>query len=196
MKNTRIILVFAAVIAFAFAFTMPKTSVKVDTQSSFITWKGYKVTGQHYGKVKLKSGSLDFEGAKLVGGAFEIDMTSITDEDMQGGGADKLVGHLKSDDFFGVAKYPTAKFVITKAVEAKPGEYRIKGDFTLKTTTKPISFNAIVTEKDGTKTATATIKLDRSEYDVRYGSGSFFENLGDKTIYDEFDLEVTLVLAK
>jgi polyisoprenoid-binding protein YceI len=194
MKNIRIILALVAVIAFA--FTMPITTVKVDTQASYITWKGYKVTGQHYGKVKLKNGSLNFEGAKLVGGSFEMDMTSITNEDLQGGGATKLVGHLKSEDFFGVEKYPTAKFVVTKISEAKPGEYRVKGDLTIKSTTKPVSFNAFVTEKDGTKTATATIKLDRSEYDIRYGSGSFFDGLGDKTIYDEFDLEVNLVVAK
>lgn len=194
MKNIRIILALVAVIAFA--FTMPKTAMKVDTQASYITWKGYKVTGQHYGKVKLKNGNLDFDGAKLVGGSFEMDMTTINCEDLQGGGADKLVGHLKSEDFFGVAKYPTAKFVITKAIEAKPGEYRIKGDLTIKSTTKPVSFNAFVTEKEGKKTATATIKLDRSEYDIRYGSGSFFDGLGDKTIYDEFDLEVNLVVAK
>lgn len=193
MKNTLLIFTLAAI---AFAFTFPKETLKVDTGASYISWKGYKVTGQHYGKVKLKNGNLEYENGKLVGGNFEIDMTTITSEDMQGSYADKLVGHLKSDDFFGVTKYPTAKFVITKAAEAKPGEYRIKGDLTIKETTKPISFNALVSEKDGKQVATATMKIDRSEYDVRYGSGSFFDNLGDKTIYDEFDLEVTLVAGK
>lgn len=193
MKNTLVILTLAVI---AFAFTFPKEALKVDTGASYISWKGYKVTGQHYGKVKLKSGSLEYENGKLVGGNFEIDMTTITSEDLQGGYADKLVGHLKSDDFFGVTKYPTAKFVITKAAEAKPGEYRIKGDLTIKETTKPISFNATVSEKDGKQVANATMKIDRSEFDVRYGSGSFFDNLGDKTIYDEFDLEVTLVAGK
>lgn len=194
MKKTFAILTLIAVVAFA--FTMPKEALKVDTSASYVSWKAYKVTGQHYGKVKLKNGNLEYDNGKLVGGSFEIDMTTITCEDLQGGGNTKLVGHLKSDDFFGVEKYPTAKFVITKAAEAKPGEYRIKGDLTIKSTTKPISFNAMVSEKDGKKVATATIKLDRSEYDVRYGSGTFFENLGDKTIYDEFDLEVTLVASK
>ncbi|MFN7118433.1 MAG: YceI family protein [Saprospiraceae bacterium] len=194
MKNTLAILTLIA--AIAFAFTMPKEALKVDTNASYITWKGYKVTGQHYGKVKLKNGTLEYDNGKLTGGSFEIDMATITCEDLQGGGADKLVGHLKSDDFFGVAKYPTAKFVITKIAEAKAGEYRVKGDLTIKSTTKPISFNALVSEKEGKKVATATIKIDRSEYDVRFGSGSFFDNLGDKTIYDEFDLEVTLVAAK
>ncbi len=197
MKNAFAILsLFAIVSLVTIAATVPVQPANVDTKSSYITWKGYKVTGSHFGKVMLKSGSLDFNNGKLTGGSFEIDMTTITCEDMQGGGAQKLVGHLKSDDFFGVEKYPTAKFVITKAAEAKPGEYRIKGDLTIKSTTKPISFDAKMVEKDGNKVATATIKIDRSEFDVRYGSGSFFDNLGDKTIYDEFDLEVNLVVAK
>jgi polyisoprenoid-binding protein YceI len=194
MKNTLAMLTLVA--AITLAFTLPKEVLKVDTGASYINWKGYKVTGQHNGKVKLKGGSLTYDNGKLTGGNFEIDMTSITCEDLQGGGAQKLVGHLKSDDFFGVEKYPTAKFVITKVAEAKPGEYRVKGDLTIKNTTKPVSFNALVTEKEGKKVATATIKLDRSEYDVRFGSGTFFDNLGDKTIYDEFDLEVNLVAAK
>lgn len=192
-KNFAILTLIAAI---AFAFTMPKEMLKVDTDASYITWKGYKVTGQHHGKVKLKSGTLEYDNGKLVGGNFEINMTTITNEDLQGGGADRLVGHLKSEDFFGVEKYPTAKFVITKIAEAKAGEYRVKGDLTIKSTTKPVSFNALVSEKEGKQVATATIKIDRSEYDIRYGSGSFFENLGDKTIYDEFDLEVMLVANK
>lgn len=197
MKNAFAILsLFAIVSLVAIAATAPVQPAGVDTKSSYITWKAYKVTGSHYGKVMLKNGNLDFTNGKLTGGSFEIDMTTITCEDMQGGGAQKLVGHLKSDDFFGVEKYPTAKFVITKAAEAKPGEYRIKGDLTIKSTTKAISFDAKITEKEGNKVATATIKIDRSEFDVRYGSGSFFDNLGDKTIYDEFDLEVNLVVAK
>ncbi len=195
MKNTSLMLIFAVLFAtVATAFTSAIESLKVDTQASYIGWKGYKVTGQHYGKVMLKNGDLKFENGKLTGGSFEIDMTSIKVEDLTGEYAKKLEGHLKSDDFFGVEKFPTAKFVITKAAEAKLGEYRIKGNLTIKSTTKAISFDAKMTEKDGNKFATANIKIDRSEYDVRYGSGSFFDNLGDKTIYDEFDLEVNLIV--
>ncbi|MDX1939449.1 MAG: YceI family protein [Saprospiraceae bacterium] len=195
MKRSSAVLALVAVFALAtLAFTSAVTTSGVDTQASFIVWKGYKVTGQHHGKVLLKAGDLKFDSNnKLTGGSFEIDMTTITCEDLPGGGQ-KLVGHLKSDDFFGVEKYPTAKFVITKASEAKPGEYRIKGDLTIKATTKPISFDARISDKEGKKVAIANIKIDRSEYDIRFGSGSFFENLGDKTIYDEFDLEVNLAI--
>ncbi len=195
MKNTSFILALATVFALGtLAFNNAVANLKVDTQSSYITWNGYKVTGKHFGKVKIKDGDLKFEDGKLTSGSFEIDMTSIKVEDLSGDGAKKLEGHLKSEDFFGVEKYPTAKFVITRAAEAKPGEYRIKGDLTIKSTTKPITFDAYISEKGGKQTATAKIKIDRSEYNVRYGSGSFFDNLGNNTIYDEFDLEVNLIV--
>ena len=124
-------------------------------------------------------------------------MNSIACTDLSGEYAGKLVGHLKSDDFFGVANYPTAKFVITKVVSrGTPGAYKVQGDLTIKGITQSIKFNADLKE-DGTKTvAEAKITVDRSDYNIRYGSGSFFENLGDKTIYDDFDLEIKLVTNK
>jgi polyisoprenoid-binding protein YceI len=169
----------------------------VDTASSTVVWKGYKVTGSHTGTVKIKNGSLTWDAGKLTGGSFEIDMNSITDTDLDGEYAAKLVGHLKSDDFFGVTKYPTAKLVITKAIpQDTKGNYKLVGNLTIKETTKEIKFMAAVTETSGTITASGKITIDRSEYNVKYGSGSFFDGLGDKTIYDEFDLQVSLVAKK
>lgn len=194
MKN---LFALAIVAFFAFAFSPNNVGegTAVDTEKSVITWKGYKVTGEHAGTLKVKSGDLKFKEGKLTGGNFVIDMSSLAVTDLKGGGAKKLAGHLKSPDFFGTEKYPTAKFEITKVVSrGKKGEYKIIGNVTIKETTKEIKFNAFVTETNGVKTATADITLDRSEFDVRYGSGSFFDNLGDKTIYDEFDLSVSLVV--
>ena len=182
---------------FAMSFALVSTNYNVDVTSSNIVWNGYKVTGSHTGNVKVKSGKLNIEGGKLTGGSFEIDMNSITCTDMTGGGADKLVGHLKSDDFFGVATYPTAKFVISRAIAIDTkGNYKIIGNLTIKSTTKEIKFNANVVETEGVVKATGKITIDRSEYDVRFGSGSFFDSLGDKTIYDEFDMNVSLVAKK
>ena len=185
--------VLAAVVFVGLAFTNI-AEVSVDTSESYVTWKGYKVTGSHYGKVKLKEGNLAYENGQLVGGGFTIDMSTIGVEDLEGSYAQKLEGHLKSPDFFGVEKYPTADFVITKVISrGTPGSYKVIGDLTIKETTKEIKFNAQIDEKEGKKVATADITVDRSEFDVRYGSGSFFDNLGDKTIYDEFELTVNLV---
>ena len=195
MKKFSMFLVLVAVDSFS--FVKPPVKVPADLTSSYVKWTGYKVTGQHFGKVMLKSGSLEFEGDNLIGGAFEMDMTSITVEDLTGEGAKKLGGHLKSDDFFGVAAHPTSKFVITKVVSrGTPGAYKIIGNLNLKAATKELRFNADIKTIEGKQTAVAKIKLDRSEYDIRYGSGSFFDNLGDKTIYDEFDLEINLVYKK
>lgn len=178
------------------AFTTPPAEVMVDIEKSQIVWTGKKVTGSHDGTVNLKDGSLMMEGDMLKGGSFTIDMTSITNADMAGkDGAAKLEGHLKSTDFFNVAEYPDATLEITEVVHrGTPGSFKVVGNLTIKGITKPIKFNTNIAEEGGMKVATANIVVDRSEYDVRYGSGSFFDNLGDKTIYDEFELDVKLVL--
>lgn len=200
MKRNTLFMGLMAIIAFAgLAFTtVEPATVAVNTQESFIVWKGYKVTGSHHGKVKVKDGELSFdEAGMLTGGSFQIDMASISCDDLEGEWSDKLVGHLKSDDFFGVEKFPTAKFVIKEVISrGKPGEYKIVGDLTIKETTKEIKFNTAIQEEGSKRVATADITIDRSEYNVRYGSGSFFDNLGDKTIYDEFELSVNLVANK
>ena len=169
----------------------------VNAASSAIVWKGYKVTGEHTGTVKIKDGKLSFSNGVLNGGEFTIDMNSINNTDLEGEWAGKLVGHLKSDDFLGVASHPTSKLVITRAIALDTkGNYKIVGNLTIKGITKEVKFQANVKEANGSVNASGKITVDRSEYDIRYGSGSFFDGLGDKTIYDEFDLQVSLVAGK
>ncbi|WP_276392878.1 YceI family protein [Eudoraea chungangensis] len=163
-----------------------KKDVKVS--ESTVTWKAYKVTGSHTGTVDLKSGALMFEDGKLSGGEFEVDMTSLVSTDLEGEYKGKLEGHLKSDDFFGVEKFPTSSIVFKNIKATGKNSYEVTGDLTVKGITKPVTFDVSVY---GSK-ATATLKVDRAQYDVKYGSGSFFDDLGDKTIYDEFDLVVDL----
>ncbi len=167
--------------------------LKVKVDESTIAWTGRKVTGQHNGTLAIKEGTLNMEDGVLLGGSFTIDMTSITVLDQEGGGKTKLEGHLKSDDFFGVQTYPTATLVVTEANLKGSGLYSITADLTIKGITHPIIFDAVLKHESNQIVATADIKVDRSLYNVRYGSGKFFENLGDKTIYDEFDLAVKLV---
>lgn len=174
-----------------------KETFSANVAKSTITWKGYKVLGSHTGTIQLKEGKLDYTDGSLTGGYFIIDMATLDCTDLTGEYKDKLVGHLKSDDFFGVANHPTAKFQITKVISrGKPGEYKIVGNLTIKETTKEIKFLTTIDESSDAPVANATIKVDRSEFNVRYGSGSFFDNLGDNTIYDEFDLNISLVLNK
>ena len=160
----------------------------IDTESSKITWKAYKVTGSHEGTINLASGNLDFNGTTLTGGAFVVDMTTINTTDLEGEYKQKLDGHLHSDDFFGTATHKTASLEITSVKASGKNAYDATANLTIKNITKEVNFTISVY---GSK-ATASLKVDRSEFDVRYGSGSFFDNLGDKTIYDEFDLVVDL----
>ncbi|HKK79311.1 MAG TPA: YceI family protein [Phaeodactylibacter sp.] len=200
MKRSAIYtLILAAFAVAGMSFTNPVEGERdrrtVSVEESNIIWNGYKVTGSHTGTIKLKSGALEFEGDQLVGGEFAIDMTSIAVTDLSGEYQKKLEGHLKSQDFFGVEDHPTATFKITKVVSrGTPGDYKIIGDLTIKDITNEIKFLTNLKKDSGKTKATAEVKVDRSEYNVRYGSGSFFDNLGDKTIYDEFDLEVMLVV--
>lgn len=189
-----ILLSFLAIAAMS-ALTLQ--NYNVDVVNSVIVWKGYKVTGSHTGYVKLKNGNLQMADNVLTGGSFEIDMNSIKCTDLDGEWAGKLEGHLKSDEFFGTAANPTAKFVITRAIpQDSKGNYKILGDLIIKGTTKAQKFFANVVVEGNKISATGSLKVDRSEYNVRYGSGSFFDGLGDKTIYDEFDLNISLVATK
>lgn len=189
MKKTLLTLVLTTVFGFsATANPIDGEKKMVKTDASKVTWKAYKVTGSHMGTVDLKSGSLTFDEGRLTGGEFIVDMTTIGATDLEGEYKGKLDGHLKSGDFFGVDSHPTSKLVFTNVEAMGKNSYKVMGDLTIKNITKALTFQVSVY---GSK-ATATLKVDRTEYDIRYGSGSFFENLGDKTIYDEFDLVVDL----
>jgi polyisoprenoid-binding protein YceI len=161
---------------------------EVKTKESTVAWKAYKVTGSHNGTLKLKSGALMFDNDKLTGGEFTVDMTSLVVEDLEGESRQKLEGHLNSDDFFSVASNPTSTLVFTNVKSTGKNSYEVTGNLTVKGITKPVTFDVSVY---GSK-ATATMKVDRTHFDIKYGSGSFFDDLGDKTIYDEFDLVVDL----
>ena len=180
---------------FISAFTLPEKIdgvYNVDPAKSTVKWKGAKLTGEHTGTIDIDNGSLEASNGTITGGSFELDMNSLANEDQEGEYRTKLENHLKSDDFFGVKKYPKAKFVITNVKHQENDKYLVTGDLTIKETTKQIEFPATIKAEGDAVTAAAQITVDRSEYDVRYGSKSFFDNLGDKVIYDDFHLDVNL----
>tara|TARA_B100000768_G_C11185060_1_gene334672 strand:+ start:165 stop:734 length:570 start_codon:yes stop_codon:yes gene_type:complete len=162
----------------------------INTSESSIHWLGKKVTGQHDGNINLISGSLIMADGVLTGGSFIVDMASLNTTDLQGESAQKLEGHLKSDDFFGVATYPEAKLIFTSVNNKGSGLYSITGDFTIKGKTNPATFDMQMSEGS----ASAKVIIDRSLYNIRYGSASFFDNLGNKVIYNDFELDVILKL--
>lgn len=172
-------------------------SYSLDTSETKLNWVGRKITGEHTGTLAVKSGKLNVEKDALTGGSFEIDMTTLVNEDVKDKEQNaKLVGHLKSDDFFSVEKNPTAKFEITKVSAVKDGKVTITGDLTIKGKKESITFPA-ETKTEGKKiTATATINVDRTKWNIKYRSGKFFPELGDKVIKDEFTVKVSLVAKK
>ena len=183
---------------FAFtAFTMIPEVATVNTSESRITWTAKKVTGQHHGKVPIRSATLDYQNGKILGGSFEMDMTSLTVEDITDPGMNKkLTDHLKSDDFFSVANHGKSTFTITNAKTSNGKDYQITGDLTIKNITKPVTFPANVAVNGGIITATGKLTFDRTDYDIKFRSGSYFENLADKMIYDDVELDVKIIASE
>lgn len=189
MKKAVLSLAFVLVFNFSATATEPILDEKkeVKTETSKVTWKAYKVTGSHFGSIALKAGSLLFDENKLTGGEFTVDMSTISTEDLEGGGKSKLDGHLHSADFFDTTNHTTSSLKFTEVKASGKNSYIVTGDLTIKGITKPVTFSVSVY---GSK-ATATLKVDRTEYDVKYGS-TLFGAAADKAIYDEFDLVVDL----
>lgn len=189
MKKRTIFTAAAPVMIFTtVAFTTIKK--KIDVEASTVEWTGKKITGSsHYGTIDLKDGFINLtEDGKLTGGEFVIDMNTIEVTDLTGENKGKLEGHLNSDDFFGVNNHKTSKLVITNATPKSGNTYAVDGDLTIKGKTEPVTFDMVVNEN----TATAKVAIDRTKFGIRYGSGSFFDNLGDNTINNNFTLDVNL----
>ncbi|HEX2787189.1 MAG TPA: YceI family protein [Ignavibacteria bacterium] len=170
------------------------TQTTVDVNNSIVNWKASKVTGKHNGTVKIKDGTIYVQNGQVTGGNFNIDMNTITVSDLTGESNQKLTGHLKSNDFFSVESNPTSSFVITEIGPGTNGATNtIKGNLTIKGITKPVQFPANIQVNNGKVTAKATFDIDRTEYDIKYGSGKFFEGIGDKAIHDNFNIELDLM---
>lgn len=168
----------------------------IDTAKSSLKWEGRKIGGAHHGEVKIKGGNLEARNNTLIGGTIEIDMTSLKDLDLTDPIYNqKLVTHLKSDDFFSVEKHPVSTFKITK-VEPKGSESQITGDLTIKGITQPATFSAAVKFNKTTISSQGEMTVDRTKYDIRYRSAKFFSDLGDKVIKDEFKLIFDLTASK
>lgn len=165
--------------------------INIDPVKSKISWTGQKIVGgSHNGEIKIKNGTMELKNDQIVKGTFVIDMNSISNLDLEDKDYNsKLVGHLKSDDFFGVEKYPTATFNVTKSTKFVNGKATVTGDITIKGTTKQIT--AVVNRSNNNYNT--RMEIDRSQFDVRYGSNSFFDNLGDKAIDNIFVLDINLV---
>ncbi|GGE34008.1 MULTISPECIES: YceI family protein [Sphingobacterium] len=167
-------------------------TLNVDTAASKVVWTGTKVTGKHTGTVSIKSGTLNVDNGKLVGGNVVLDMNTISSTDLEGEFKGKLDGHLKSEDFFAVASHPEATFTIT---EVKPGatdqDLNISGNLVIKGVSKNITFDAkIVESTEATVKATANFNITRADWGVNY------EGKSDDLISKEINFDINLVANK
>jgi polyisoprenoid-binding protein YceI len=194
MKKSKLIFFTMAFAAFSFVSqsAFAQDNFKVNVENSSLTWKGYKPTGSHTGTITLASGSIAVKNNKLTGGTFVSDMSTIKDAD----GSAKLEGHLKSEDFFEIAVFPTSKFEITKT-EVNAGKMQVTGNMTIKGITKQITFPAtLAVSKDNVTLISETFQINRADFNVKYKSKTFFNDLKDKFVNDEFDFQVTIVATK
>jgi polyisoprenoid-binding protein YceI len=186
-----ILLQFAMVAAFTQTYS-------VDAAKSTMNWRAEKITGFHEGTIGIKSGSLKVEKNKVISGSFAINMTTIVDTDLTDAEYNKkLTGHLSSPDFFDVVKFPEATFTLTKPIDLTKSVTEVHGNLTLKGISKPLMFKVVV-KKDGNSYVfnANSIVVDRTVYNIKYGSGTFFSDLGDKVIYDEFTIKLKLVVVQ
>lgn len=198
-KNLLATLAFSLSAIFVFATGGEKEKqLTVDTKASSLEWQGEKVTGYHTGTVQLTAGTMNVKDNVITSGNFTIDMTTIENTDIEDPeNKAKLIGHLKSDDFFNVKAHKTANFNLTdfRAMDTDENgnNYMVKGELTIKGITNDIEFPAKVTMNDGTMTAEADVTFDRSKWKIKYGSGSFFDNLGDNMIYDDVQISLRII---
>lgn len=191
MKRNTIIMMITGIIL-GLAYPADKIKSIVDNSRSSVNWTASKISGDHTGGISMKESYVEIENHKLIGGKFVFDMNSITNTDVTSEEWNaKLVGHLKAEDFFDVEHFPLAVFNITKALAKKPSaedksNYLIQGDLTIKDITHPIEFSAKLHFHNTVGHAEGSITVDRTLWDIQYRSGKFFENLGDKLIYDNF----------
>ena len=172
------------------------TVYRIDKSVSKVEWIGEKVTGRHNGFLKVKSGQFKIENDKIKSGEVIIDMKSVTVADLEGKWADKLLAHLKSDDFFATKKFPEAKFKIDTASNLPGNETILKGKLTIKGKTHPATIAVKSLLKEGRLEGNGTLKFDRTKWGIKYNSGKFFESLGDKLIEDEVTVELNLVAKR
>jgi polyisoprenoid-binding protein YceI len=198
MKKLRVLTLAAITFLTSTAFAH-EGHYSINTGSTTIEWLGEKVTGEHKGMISAKKGDLHFDGDELTKVYIVMDMTSMTCTDIENAEYNaKLIGHLESDDFFSTANNPEATFTSTAVnlLDAKTGKYEVTGNMIIKGKSHEQKFEVIAIKEGDKVSASAKIVINRTDYNVKYGSKSFFEGLGDKVIYDDFTLTVKMVANK
>ena len=170
---------------------------RIDSNKSKIYWIGRKITGQHNGTIDIKNGYVDINQGSITDGVFEIDMSSITVLDMNEKYNKKLASHLKDPDFFDVQKFPVSTFKIKKSYKFFMIDNIIfEGDLKVKNTLIEKNIPATISVSDSVAEAIGVIDIDRTLFGITYGSNSFFDNLADRAIDNNFTLKFKIVAVR
>ena len=192
MKIKGVVLLLVVLVVMSFNRLNSEKHIVI-TKDSKVEWKGFKPTGNHFGTITIKEGSLIVEGDKLISGSFTMDMNSIQLLDSE---SKKLLGHLKSSDFFDVEKFPTATFEITEVKDVE-GKLSVSGNLTAKGISKNITIPATLTNDQGALTFTSeTFKVDRTEFGIQYKSTKLADVIKEKSIDDLFEMSFEVKVSK
>ena len=182
MKNLLSILLIAPTILYA--------QVSLDLEKSKVKWTGKKITNSsHWGSLSFSEANLDFDGDDLVSGKFIVDMNTMSVDDIKGRGKQRLEGHLRNEDFFDVDNHNEAILMFNDRIPLVNGVYEISGSLTIKGISNPVKFTLV----PNGKSYSSSLVFDRTKFEITYSSGNFFENLGDRLILDDVELEVSLI---
>jgi polyisoprenoid-binding protein YceI len=178
----------------AINFYKKMAKFQIQQAASTVNWTGKKVLGLHTGSINIANGFIEITDNNIAGGEIQIDMTSIVITDIEDKKTNQdFLAHLLNDDFFSVDKFKTATLTITGSSKIETKKFKIEGNLTIKDISRPISFISSVEVFTDTLHSLGEVVIDRTLYNIRYGSGKFIENLGDKLIYDDFVLQFKLV---
>jgi polyisoprenoid-binding protein YceI len=170
------------------------TKFQIQKASSHVNWTGKKVLGLHTGTINIADGYIEMDDSKQIKGDIVIDMDSIIITDISDKKTNQeFLAHLRNDDFFSVDKYKTASLSITQSTQIASNQWKLDGILKIKDITHPISFIANIDIFHESLHSMGEITIDRTLYNIRYGSGKFIQGLGDKLIYDDFILQFKII---
>jgi polyisoprenoid-binding protein YceI len=199
--NPRLLLFSAVFLFHANALLGQAQRYHLDLEQSQIAWTGEKVTGSHSGTLALAHGFVTADGGLIQAATIQIDMNSLACTDLEGESKESIENHLKNDDFFGVDQHPIAQFDLKlmqpiRATGENAPNFSATGEVRIKGISQPISFPVRVHFETDRVTLMAQVTVDRTKFGIKYGSGSFFDNLGDRAIYDDFTIDFSLIAVK
>lgn len=172
---------------------METINFNILSSNSSVEWTGRKVTGAHNGTIGIKKGNFIFNDGKIKGGNIIIDTTSIKVLDVTDAATNaQFAGHLASDDFFSIEKFPTASFDVLNVKEISNTVYYLEGNLTIKDITHLVGFEAEIKNSSNSISLSGKLIIDRTKYDIKFRSGNFFKDLGDTLIYNDFELDFNI----